>query len=80
MFERFILRDLPLVTGLLTAGELIMPYASSIILAETPEEILSDKIRALYERKYLKGRDIYDIWWINNQLKVETVWATIQKN
>jgi len=68
--RKFILRDLPLISGLVTSGKLIIPYSSSIILAETPEEILSDKIRALYERKYLKGRDIYDIWWINKQLKV----------
>lgn len=69
-FERFILRDLPLVAGLMTSGTLIMPYSSTIILPETPEEILSDKIRALYERTYIKGRDIYDIWWLKNQLKV----------
>lgn len=78
-FESFILRDLPLVTGLVTAGKLIMPYSSSIILAETPEEILSDKIRALYERKYLKGRDIYDIWWLKNQLKIDPEWVNVKK-
>lgn len=68
--ERFILIDLPMVSSLITSGKLIMPYSSTIILSETPEEILSDKIRALYERKYIKGRDIYDIWWLKNQLKV----------
>lgn len=78
-FGRFILRDLPLVTGLVTAGKLIMPYSSSIILAETPEEILSDKIRALYERKYLKGRDIYDTWWLKNQLKIDLDWVDVRK-
>jgi len=56
-----------------------MPYSSSIILAETPEEILSDKIRALYEREYLKGRDIYDIWWLNKQLKVTPRWAKVRE-
>jgi predicted nucleotidyltransferase component of viral defense system len=69
-FERFILKDLPLVAGLMTSGKLIMPYSSTIILSETPEEILSDKIRSLYERKYIKGRDIYDVWWLKSQLKV----------
>lgn len=78
-FDRFILRDLPLVAGLVTSGELIMPYSSSIILAETPEEISSDKIRALYERKYLKGRDIYDIWWAKKQLKVTPKWARVRR-
>ncbi len=77
--RKFILRDLPLVAGLVTSGKLIIPYSSSIILAETPEEIVSDKIRALYERKYLKGRDIYDIWWINKQLKVHPKWIKVRE-
>jgi predicted nucleotidyltransferase component of viral defense system len=78
-FEKFVLRNLPLVTGLVAAGELIIPYSSSIILAETPEEILSDKIRALYERTYLKGRDIYDIWWLRKQLKVAPQLAKVRQ-
>lgn len=73
-FDKYILRDLPLVAGMVTGGELVIPYSSSIVLAETPEEILSDKIRAIYERKFLKGRDIYDIWWIVKQLKVAPDW------
>ena len=73
-FDKHILRDLPLVAGMVTGGELVIPYSSSIVLAETPEEILSDKIRAIYERKFLKGRDIYDIWWIVKQLKVVPEW------
>lgn len=72
--NKIVLRDLPSVAGLLTSGKLVMPYSSSIILAETPEEILADKIRAVYEIKYLKGRDIYDIWWLTEQLKVTTSW------
>ena len=78
-FDKFILRDLPLVAGMVTGGELVIPYSSSIVLAETPEEILSDKIRAIYERKFLKGRDIYDIWWIVKQLKVVPEWKKIRK-
>lgn len=73
-FDKYILRDLPLVAGMVTGGKLVIPYSSSIVLAETLEEILSDKIRAIYERKYLKGRDIYDIWWIVKQLKVVPEW------
>ena len=72
--ERHILRDLPLVAGLIRGGDLILPYASSLILAETLEEILSDKIRALFERNYVKGRDIYDIWWLVNQMGVKPDW------
>ena len=63
-FDRHVLTDLPPVGGLIKGGHLIMPYSSSILLVETVEEILSDKVRALFERTYIKGRDIYDIWWI----------------
>ena len=48
------------------------------ILAETPEEILSDKIRALLERRYVKGRDIYDIWWIVNQMGIKPSWPAVK--
>ena len=78
-FVRFVLRDLPLVGGLITAGRLIMPYSSSVLVAETPQEIFSDKIRALYERKYLKGRDVYDIWWMRTQLNVIPEWARVRE-
>lgn len=78
-FKSHILRDLPSVAGLIANSELIMPYTSSIVLAETPQEILSDKIRALYERRYIKGRDIYDIWWIVNQLNTSPDWANTEK-
>jgi predicted nucleotidyltransferase component of viral defense system len=74
-FTKHILRDLPSVAALITGGKLVMPYSSSIILAETPEEIMTDKIRALYERKFLKGRDIYDFWWIIKKLKAAPKWS-----
>ena len=72
---RYVFRDLPQVAGLMKDGHLIIPYASSVILAETPEEILSDKMRALFERRYIKGRDIYDIWWLVSRLDVKPNWA-----
>jgi len=53
-------------------------YSSSIILSETREEILSDKIMAIFERKYLKGRDIYDIWWLSEQLKTNIHWPMVK--
>ena len=74
-FEKFILRDLTPVTAIIASGELVLPFTSSIILAETPAEILSDKIRALYERQYIKGRDIYDIWWLTKKLGISTQWS-----
>ncbi len=77
-FERLILRECPQVGGLIAGGQLLLPYSSSIILAETPEEILSDKIRALLERRYVKGRDIYDIWWIVNQMGIKPSWPAVK--
>ena len=78
-FEKKILRDLPSVAGMISSGELIIPYSSSIIITETIDEILTDKIRALYERAYLKGRDIYDLWWIVNQLNKTPDWTKLRK-
>jgi len=72
--QKVILRDLPSVAGMLSSGKLIMPYSSSILVAQTAEELLSDKTRALFERHYLKGRDIYDIWWLIERLKVVPSW------
>jgi len=57
---------------------LVLPYTSSIILVETLEEILSDKIRALYERQYNKGRDIYDVWWLTKKLGISPQWPITQ--
>jgi predicted nucleotidyltransferase component of viral defense system len=79
LYERFVLREVPQIAGLITGGQLLLPYTSSIILAETPEEILSDKIRALLERRYLKGRDIYDIWWLVNQMAIRPRWPAVRE-
>jgi len=78
-YERFVLRDLPQVAGLLSGGQLVLPYTSSILLAETAQEILSDKIRALFERKYLKGRDLFDIWWIMSHMGVKLRWPILRE-
>jgi predicted nucleotidyltransferase component of viral defense system len=78
-YERFVLRDLPQVAGLMVGGQLLLPYTSSIVLAETAEEILSDKIRALLERKYVKGRDLFDIWWIVNQMGTKLRWPILRE-
>ena len=72
--HKTVLRDLPSVAGLLTGGKLMMSYSSSVMIVETPEEILADKIRAVYERAYLKGRDIYDIWWLIKQRRIKPSW------
>ena len=74
-----ILRDMPTVSALMTAEQLVLPYTSSILVAETPAEILSDKIRALYERHYIKGRDIFDLWWLVERLQVTPTWSIVHK-
>lgn len=40
------------------------------IAVETPQEILSDKFTALAARNYIKGRDVWDIYFILKTLKV----------
>ena len=77
--EPHILRDLSAVSGLVAAGQLILPYTSSIVIAETPLEILSDKIRALYERPFLKGRDIFDLWWLIKHRRLTPNWSSVRK-
>lgn len=73
-----VLRNLPQVSGLIASGQLFLPYSSSIVVAETVEEILSDKIRVLFERGFIKGRDVYDYWWITTQLDVHLVWPVVR--
>lgn len=77
-FQKHVFRDLPQVSRLITSGHLFLPYSSTIILVKTPEEILTDKIRALYERQYLKGRDIFDLWWMVNQLGISINWRMLE--
>jgi hypothetical protein len=58
------------VSYLIGASEFRIPRPNSVLVVETPEEILSDKVRALLERPYLKGRDIYDAWHLRDRLRV----------
>lgn len=64
----FVLSSLPTVAYLVSAGEFRIPRPNSVLVAETSAEILSDKVRALLERSYLKGRDLYDIWYLTVML------------
>lgn len=57
------------VAYLISAGEFRVPRPNTVIIAQTPTEILSDKIRALLERQYLKGRDFFDLWYLYTILK-----------
>jgi len=73
-----VLSELSQVSGFITTGRLFLPYTSSIVVAETPEEILSDKIRALFERGFIKGRDVYDYWWMTTQLHIHVDWSRVR--
>jgi len=68
--ERHVLSTLPTVSYMIAVGEFRVPRPHSVIVTETPAEILSDKVRALLERRYLKGRDLYDLWYLRSVLNV----------
>lgn len=68
--RKIVLSSLGSVAHLAVIGEFRVPRASTVIVAETPEEIFSDKVRALLERRYLKGRDFYDLWYLHTVLKI----------
>jgi len=62
--------DYPVYTSVLAPLNFPRGYpAAPLILVntETEEEILADKITALAARKYLKGRDIFDVWLLNSK-------------
>jgi predicted nucleotidyltransferase component of viral defense system len=76
----------PLVLGMQSAvsylianGEFRIPRPNSVMVVETLEEILSDKVRALLERPYLKGRDLYDVWHLRERLQVRIERSVIER-
>lgn len=75
--EKLVMSALPSVSYLVMVGEFRIPRPNSVLVVETPSEILSDKVRALLERQYLKGRDLFDIWLLRQnpaaQLKLNQV-------
>ena len=68
--EHKIMQASPAVSYLLQEGGYKAPGAPVIINVETAEEILSDKLRALMERPYTKGRDFFDLWFLTETLRV----------
>jgi predicted nucleotidyltransferase component of viral defense system len=70
-FQNHILSSMSAVAYLIAIGEFRVPRANTVIVAETPAEILSDKVRSLLERPYLKGRDFFDLWYLHTILKTE---------
>ncbi len=69
--EKLVMSALPSVSYLVMAGEFRIPRPNSVLVVETPSEILSDKVRALLERQYLKGRDLFDIWLLRENPAAE---------
>jgi predicted nucleotidyltransferase component of viral defense system len=67
------------VSYLIGASEFRIPRPNSVLVVEAPEEILSDKVRALLERPYLKGRDIYDVWHLRDRLRVPVVRKVMER-
>ena len=69
--QNHVLSGLPSVAYLITTGDFRVPRPNAVIVAETPAEILSDKVRSLIERRYLKGRDLFDVWYLRTVLKAD---------
>jgi len=67
------------VACLMASGKFRVPRPNAIVVAQTPAEILSDKIRALLERRYLKGRDFFDLWYLYTVLKTPVDMEIIQR-
>jgi len=38
-----------------------------VVRAESMEEIMADKVVAIAGRRYVKGRDIFDLWWLKGK-------------
>ncbi|MEK6776306.1 MAG: nucleotidyl transferase AbiEii/AbiGii toxin family protein [bacterium] len=68
--ERLTLRQIPEVNRFLREAAIRVPFGRSVILCAPAPEILAEKIKAMVERTYVKGRDLYDIWFLTRTLGV----------
>jgi len=68
-FDRVIMQSSAAVSSFLREDNLKTPGSPVIVNVETPGEILSDKLRALMERPYTRGRDFFDIWFVTGTLR-----------
>ena len=55
------------------------PPLNPAIRVERLEEILADKIIALCLRSYIKGRDIWDIYFLTNEKNIHIPWNLVYK-
>ena len=76
--EQVVLSSAPAVSYFIRSGAVILP-AGRIINVETPAEIFSDKVRALLERRYIKGRDLYDVWFMKKTLGMTVDTGYVQR-
>jgi predicted nucleotidyltransferase component of viral defense system len=68
--EKIIMQAAPAVAYFLREAGFGSAGATVIINVERAEEILTDKLRALMERPYTKGRDFFDVWFLTKTLGV----------
>jgi len=55
------------------------PPIQPVVNVEESLEILADKVCALALRPYLKGRDLWDIYYLNKERSIEIEWDLVQK-
>lgn len=69
-FRPVIMQSAPAVSYFIREAGFRTAGGSVIANVETPEEILTDKLRALMERPYTKGRDFFDVWFLTTTLNL----------
>ena len=55
------------------------PPFNPAIQVETKEEILADKLTAFGCRSYIKGQDVWDIYFLTKEKNVPASWALVRK-
>lgn len=71
--ENFVLRQIPEVSRFLLEAVIRVPFGRSVVLCSPAEEILAEKIKCLVKRDYVKGRDLYDIWFLTRTLRISVL-------
>jgi len=77
--QNHILSTLPAVAYLVGSGDFRVPRPNAVVTTETPEEILSDKVYSLLERQYIKGCDLYDVWYLRSVMKTDVHSETVTR-
>jgi len=58
---------------------LSFPPLQPVVRVETQQEILTDKVLALCYRPYLKGRDLWDIYYLTKEQQIPIQWDLLWK-